>query len=219
MAGADRRTFLNFAAAVPAGLDKAGLDKALAIPAAARTGSIADVEHVIFLMQENRSFDHYFGTLRGLRGFADPHPARLANGKSVWHQPGGPGGADLLPFRPDRRARRLHADRPGPPPRRGADPPPADPATAGYDLSVSGPNGFFRGFTAAEPSAVAVRAGYDRGGERMGLILANTGRSVVPVTVVDAYMSRRTTLTLRGRQHHRPGNGRPHPFSKRLTCR
>jgi phospholipase C len=27
-------------------------------------GSIMDVEHVVILMQENRSFDHYFGTLR-----------------------------------------------------------------------------------------------------------------------------------------------------------
>ncbi|WP_281170367.1 alkaline phosphatase family protein, partial [Gordonia shandongensis] len=34
-------------------------------------GSLRDVEHVVVLMQENRSFDHYFGTLRGVRGFAD----------------------------------------------------------------------------------------------------------------------------------------------------
>jgi hypothetical protein len=26
------------------------------------TGTIADVKHVVILMQENRSFDHYFGT-------------------------------------------------------------------------------------------------------------------------------------------------------------
>jgi phospholipase C len=63
------------------------LSKALAIPANNRTGSITDVEHVVFLMQENRSFDHYFGTLRGVRGFADPHPATLPSGRSVWHQP------------------------------------------------------------------------------------------------------------------------------------
>jgi hypothetical protein len=49
-------------------------------------------------MQENRSFDHYFGTLRGVRGFADPHPMTLPSGKSVWHQPNGAN--DLLPFRP-----------------------------------------------------------------------------------------------------------------------
>jgi phospholipase C len=76
----------------------ADLSKALAIDADSRTGSIRDVEHVIFLMQENRSFDHYFGTLRGVRGFADPHPVTLPSGKSVWHQPNG--SADLLPFRP-----------------------------------------------------------------------------------------------------------------------
>src|SRR5689334_4917158 len=80
------------AAAVP------DLGKALAIPANHRTGTIRDVEHVIFLMQENRSFDHYFGTLRGVRGFADPHPVTLPSGESVWHQPNG--ATDLLPFRP-----------------------------------------------------------------------------------------------------------------------
>ncbi|MFB9336951.1 phosphocholine-specific phospholipase C [Actinoplanes octamycinicus] len=92
----DRRKFLQMlgvpavAAAMPA-----GLEKALAIPANNRTGSIEDVEHVIFLMQENRSFDHYFGTLRGVRGFADPHPAKRPDGRTVWHQ------EELLPFRPE----------------------------------------------------------------------------------------------------------------------
>jgi phospholipase C len=43
-----------------------------------RTGSIADVAHVVILMQENRGFDHYFGTMRGVRGFADRHPIPLA---------------------------------------------------------------------------------------------------------------------------------------------
>ena len=60
---------------------------ALAIPARRGTGTIRDVEHVVILMQENRSFDHYFGTLRGVRGFNDPRPAPLPNGKTVWHQP------------------------------------------------------------------------------------------------------------------------------------
>src|SRR3954447_4474974 len=36
------------------------------------TGSLSDIEHFVFLMQENRSFDHYFGTLSGVRGFDDP---------------------------------------------------------------------------------------------------------------------------------------------------
>jgi phospholipase C len=96
----DRRTFLKLmgAPAVAAALPM-DLGKALAIPANNRTGSIKDVEHVIFLMQENRSFDHYFGTLRGVRGFADPHPVTLPSGKNVWHQPNGAG--ELLPFRPE----------------------------------------------------------------------------------------------------------------------
>ena len=37
------------------------------------------IEHVVLLMQENRSFDHYFGTMPGVRGFNDPRrdaPAR-----------------------------------------------------------------------------------------------------------------------------------------------
>lgn len=76
------------------------LSKALAIPAHHDTGTIADVEHVIILMQENRSFDHYLGTARGVRGFADPHPMRTPAGKPVWHQPQ-ENGPDLLPFRPD----------------------------------------------------------------------------------------------------------------------
>jgi phospholipase C len=74
------------------------LVKALAIPANNRTGTIRDVEHVVILMQENRSFDHYFGTLRGVRGFADPHPVTLPTGQPVWFQPNG--SAPLLPFRP-----------------------------------------------------------------------------------------------------------------------
>jgi phospholipase C len=104
MATIDRRAFLKLAGApAVAAVLPLNLNKALAIPANDRTGSIADVEHVIFLMQENRSFDHYFGTLRGVRGFADPHPVRLPSGRSVWHQPNGPAGAELLPFRPEVR--------------------------------------------------------------------------------------------------------------------
>jgi len=61
--------------------------KALAIPAYRATGTIKDVGHVVILMQENRSFDHYFGTMRGVRGFNDPRSARLPNGKPVWYQP------------------------------------------------------------------------------------------------------------------------------------
>ena len=55
------------------------------------------VEHVVFLMQENRSFDHYFGTYRGVRGFEDRSPEALRAYHQPW--PGGTGGATtLLPF-------------------------------------------------------------------------------------------------------------------------
>lgn len=48
------------------------IDRALATaPAGSDLGAI---EHVVFLMQENRSFDHYFGSYRGVQGFND-HPA------------------------------------------------------------------------------------------------------------------------------------------------
>jgi phospholipase C len=65
------------------GLLKAGLASALAadvfsdsvlraLAAPHAPGSLSDIEHVVFVMQENRSFDHYFGTYPGVRGFADP---------------------------------------------------------------------------------------------------------------------------------------------------
>jgi phospholipase C len=83
-----RRDFLRLAAtATGAAMIPASIRRALAIPASRVTGTIKDVEHVVILMQENRSFDHYFGTLRGVRGFNDPRPTRLPNGKPVWYQP------------------------------------------------------------------------------------------------------------------------------------
>ncbi|MFD7158734.1 phosphocholine-specific phospholipase C [Kribbella sp. NPDC059898] len=62
-----------------------------------RRGGLRAIEHVIVLMQENRSFDHYFGTLRGVRGYGDRRPLRLRNGKSIFHQPMS-GGGEVLPF-------------------------------------------------------------------------------------------------------------------------
>jgi phospholipase C len=71
-------------------------------PTTERTGTIMDVGHVVIFMQENRSFDHYFGTLRGVRGFNDPHPLPLPGGKPVWQQPRQDGsGTDVLPFHLD----------------------------------------------------------------------------------------------------------------------
>src|SRR5690606_14191756 len=45
-----------------------------------------DAEHVVMLMQENRSFDHCFGTLQGVRGFNDPRAITIPNGNKVWFQ-------------------------------------------------------------------------------------------------------------------------------------
>jgi phospholipase C len=36
------------------------------------SAAISEIKHVVVLMQENRSFDHYFGAMPGVRGFADP---------------------------------------------------------------------------------------------------------------------------------------------------
>ena len=99
----DRRDFLRNAL-FGAGLSVVGalppvIEKALAIPARRDKGTLEDVKHIVILMQENRSFDHYFGTLKGVCGFGDPRPATLPNGQSIWHQPS-PGG-ERLPFRPE----------------------------------------------------------------------------------------------------------------------
>jgi phospholipase C len=96
MSAVNRRQFLQLAGGATAlSVLTPSIARAASIPANRRTGSIRDVEHIVVLMQENRSFDHHFGSLRGVRGFGDPHPVTLPNGKSVWHQD------DLLPFRPD----------------------------------------------------------------------------------------------------------------------
>jgi phospholipase C len=66
-----RRQFLSAALAASLGGLPPAIARALDIPARVRTGTIKDVEHVVILMQENRSFDHYFGTLNGVQGFGD----------------------------------------------------------------------------------------------------------------------------------------------------
>ena len=107
-----RRTFLRGAAgaALAAGPGAGAIAKALAIPANGTTRTIRDVQHVVVLMQENRAFDHYFGSLRGVRGFGDPRPVTLASGRPVWFQPA-PKIADgyALPFRLDAAATRAQA--------------------------------------------------------------------------------------------------------------
>ncbi|NTX80580.1 phospholipase C, phosphocholine-specific [Serratia proteamaculans] len=84
-----RREILRAAAIGSAfSLLPASIRKALAIPANNRTGTLNDVEHVVILMQENRSFDHYFGTLPGVRGFSDRITIPLPGGRHVWQQQG-----------------------------------------------------------------------------------------------------------------------------------
>jgi phospholipase C len=74
------------AAAAASALMPPNVRRALA-QGAPRGGSLRDIKHVVMLMQENRSFDHYFGTMAGVRGFGDPDALKLADGKSVFHQP------------------------------------------------------------------------------------------------------------------------------------
>ncbi len=63
----------------------ASIQKALAInPALGST--FMDAEHIVLLMQENRSFDHTYGTLQGVRGFNDPRAIKQHDNKPVWLQ-------------------------------------------------------------------------------------------------------------------------------------
>jgi phospholipase C len=74
-----------------------------------RPASTDSIQHVVFLMQENRSFDHYFGKLGGVAGFDDTNNSaaftqawNTANGGS-----GAPSGEEppnvLLPFQMNSR--------------------------------------------------------------------------------------------------------------------
>ena len=96
----NRRTFLQMMGGAAAlSTFKANIAKALAIPADKRTGTIQDVQHIVILMQENRPFDHHFGTLQGVRGFSDPRAVKInlplqgggSTPVSVFLQPAGAG--------------------------------------------------------------------------------------------------------------------------------
>jgi phospholipase C len=104
--GITRRRFLGAAGTAAAGaaglsLLPTSMRKALAAPEVPLR-SLDQIEHVLILMQENRSFDHYFGSLQGVRGFDDPQAITLSTGRSVFYQPD-PENPDgyLLPFRND----------------------------------------------------------------------------------------------------------------------
>ncbi len=76
--------------------------RAAGIDAKVRTGTIQDVEHVVILMQENRSFDHYFGALNGVRGFADRFPIPVGPGRTVWTQMNGKRAVAPFPLNTDK---------------------------------------------------------------------------------------------------------------------
>src|SRR3954470_24015226 len=73
------------------------VERAVAIEATPDS-SYLDAEHVVVLMQENRSFDHAFGALRGVRGFNDPRAVTLPDGNPVWLQSNA-AGETYVPFR------------------------------------------------------------------------------------------------------------------------
>ena len=65
-----------------------------------------DAEHIVILMQENRSFDHAFGTMKGVRGFNDPRALRQANGNSAFVQTDA-AGHSFAPWRLDIKDTRI----------------------------------------------------------------------------------------------------------------
>jgi phospholipase C len=103
-----RRDFLKMASLLAGGMvvDSASgamrwapdsIKRALAIDPV-HGSTFLDAEHVVILMQENRSFDHTYGCLQGVRGYRDPHPLELPNGNPVWLQ-SDERGKTFAPFR------------------------------------------------------------------------------------------------------------------------
>jgi len=108
--GLNRRGFLASLLAGGAGMGLAptllsAVQRAFAVEPAAGT-TWAGAEHVVFLMQENRSFDQVYGSLQGVRGFNDPRALTLPSGRPVWCQATA---ADEVytPFRIDLRGSRM----------------------------------------------------------------------------------------------------------------
>jgi phospholipase C len=103
-----RRRFLQGGAALAGAalLDGLGTGYASGAP-----GSLRDIDHFIILTKENRSFDHYFGTLAGVRGFDDAKAMRLRGGRPVFEQIDEESRKPILPFHLDTKrtnAQRLH---------------------------------------------------------------------------------------------------------------
>jgi phospholipase C len=97
-----RRLLRNTGLAAAAAFMPPNLRRMLGQAPPTKSVALRDIQHAVILMQENRSFDHYFGTLAGVRGFQDPEALRLESGRSVFYQPdeGNPAGY-LLPFHLD----------------------------------------------------------------------------------------------------------------------
>ena len=97
-----RRDFIKKASLLAGGTSlwsslPASIQKAIAINPSPGT-TFEDAEHIVFLMQENRSFDHCFGTLQGVRGFNDPRAITLPDKDPVWLQ-SNKAGQKHAPFR------------------------------------------------------------------------------------------------------------------------
>jgi phospholipase C len=101
--GVTRRRFLRATAFGAAAVAAGGAGCASETTAAVnkgQPGTMSDLKHVVILMQENRSFDHYFGTLSGVRGFGDKQALTYQNGHSIFQQPDAArtDGGYLLPY-------------------------------------------------------------------------------------------------------------------------
>ncbi|MDA2813200.1 phospholipase C, phosphocholine-specific [Nocardiopsis sp. RSe5-2] len=179
-----RRRLLQAGAAGAAGAAAASLlppslRAALAEPAP--EGGLDAVEHVVLLMQENRSFDHYFGTLQGVRGFGDRNAVRLRDGRSVFEQ--GTKAAPVPPFSVRAAAERQNEDLQ---------------YIGDLDHSWDGGraawnDGWMDGWTGAKTAATM--AHYDRADIPFQFELADT------FTVCDAYFSSIHTSTSPNRNH------------------
>jgi phospholipase C len=105
-----RRDFLKVAAMLSGAASISGvvpdsIQRAFAIEPD-QGSTYLDAEHIVILMQENRSFDHALGTLQGVRGFNDPRAIRLDNGNSVFVQTDAAGDS-YAPWRLDIRDTRI----------------------------------------------------------------------------------------------------------------
>ncbi|QHY98330.1 Non-hemolytic phospholipase C precursor [Streptomyces sp. S4.7] len=160
-----------------------------AIAAGAPAGGLDAVRHVVVLMQENRSFDHYFGTLRGVRGFGDRNAVELPTGRPVFAQPSaaptarGDDDTTVLPFPVRDAAEAQHKDLQ---------------YIGDLDHSWRGGakawnNGWMDGWVSAKTAATM--AYYDRADIPLHYELADT------FTVCDAYHSSIHTSTSPNRNH------------------